>query len=326
MNKLLRHIEYNLQYRDCVIVPGLGAILAHTTVSHFDTEQKVWHAPRRIFSFNPELTRTDGVLAQSIARRESINIDAAANMVRSAVDVMKSKYLETGNLDLGSVGHLLKSENGAMIFTPSQTQWVSPNHLWLPSLDIAPLKNASKLTDDFSDNEHKKGRLQIALRRIGNVAACLVLIFCIGWAVKSLLPNIQGEQYASVAPIIDESKHDPIEEVTANNAIAVVDTQNRAEQNNMTDTIVDITETPSAESEARLDVNDKYFLIVASLSSLEEAQDYLRKNSDIKLGILTIDGRYRIYAASANSYNEAITAGEIPEIASRYTQKWVCRR
>lgn len=90
MNKLIPHIEYLLQSHDCVIIPGLGAVLAHGIPAFYDESRGVWVAPRRAVAFNPELSRTDGLLAASVARRDSLNIESATTVVRNEVDKMLS--------------------------------------------------------------------------------------------------------------------------------------------------------------------------------------------------------------------------------------------
>ena len=47
---------------DCVIVPGLGAVLAHTLPARMDATGEKMLAPVRVFTFNPALNQNVGGL------------------------------------------------------------------------------------------------------------------------------------------------------------------------------------------------------------------------------------------------------------------------
>lgn len=107
MNCLIPHIEYLLQYNDCVIVPVWARFLAHNMAPRYDEEEQMWHAPARVFSFNPALSRTDGMLASSIARREGISYDSATSIVRKEVEKMLASLDEKHELSLGNAEHFI---------------------------------------------------------------------------------------------------------------------------------------------------------------------------------------------------------------------------
>ena len=69
-----------------------------------------------------------------------------------------------------------------------------------------------------------------------------------------------------------------------------------------------------------------YCVVIASCATESEAQRFINRNNHLQLGILAKDGRYRVYAATADSYAAAQQAANAPVIAARYPDAWVCRR
>lgn len=317
VNKLISHIEYLLLSHDCVIVPGLGAILAHTAAPYYDDEKECWIAPKRVLSFNAALSRTDGLLASSIARRECITIDSASAVVRREADAMRYILDTERVLQIGSIGSLEMDDEGLLSFTPGNAQWLSPACLWLPDVYIRPQKPASEIAR-VQERLERRRELPYILRRCGQVAAGVAAFIALGWVVVQNISYAPTEQFASIAPnIVSTAATRPSAEKSP-----VVLVLSQAPKDEVIENIPQQNIVKNTESE----VAGKYFLIVASLSSKAEAEEYIKQNPDSNLGILSKDGRYRIYAVSGNTIEEVTAASKTPEIASRYPNSWVCRR
>ncbi len=318
---MLHHVEYLLQSHDCVIIPGLGAILGHGSAACYDEKSQLWHAPKRVLSFNPELSRTDGLLASSVARRDGVSIDAANAYIKTAVEQMRRQFELDSVLELGKIGKLHLTEYGSMAFETADTAWLSPDTLWLPQFELAKAETAAQLVRSYDKAERRNDRLRIALRRSGQIAASVAIVLILGFMAKLGLTDVQQKQFASLAPVTVE-----------NNSIETIETIVEpieiAEPVAVIPEAIDEVEESANEQESAIRFNDsdKYYLIVASLATKEEADCYIRKHSDIKLGILASDGRFRAYAATGRTYAEASGAAENKEIQSRYASSWVCRR
>lgn len=340
MKNLVRHIEYLLQSHDCVVIPGLGAILCHGEAARC-TPAGVWQAPRRVMSFNPCLDRTDGLLAQSVARREGISLPAAAIKVNSAAAEMRRTLGETGTLDLGFAGSLHTDAAGLMSYEPSAAPWLSPATLWLPEIEATPVVGASQLAHSVEKEISRRGRFGTIMRRSATIAASVTAVLLLGWTIKTTLPQAPAGQMASVAPstprgivqnpgddrstlvlVISRSDDSSVPVDEPDDAEPAADIEAPA-VNQAPDPVVNTEATEQAP--ARLNDSDSYFLIVASLNSLEEAQRYVAKNSPLNLGILTVGNRFRVYAATGNSA-AAAAAGKNGDIAARFPDAWVCRR
>ena len=70
MFSIIEHIEYLITCHDCVVVPGWGAFIANYDASTYDATKNVMARPRRSIGFNASVSHNDGLLAQSLMRRE----------------------------------------------------------------------------------------------------------------------------------------------------------------------------------------------------------------------------------------------------------------
>lgn len=324
VNKLIHHIERLLLNHDCVIIPGLGAVLAHGLPALYDEDREEWAAPSRVVSFNPELSRTDGLLASSIARRDGISIDAASSLVRAEVEKMRKELESSGTLSLGSVGSLEMTSEGTLAFRPGNAPWLSPSCLWLPSFRAVPLESASILARRHGNGDRHDKWLTYALRRGSRIAAAVAVLLALGWIVAQNLAYAPDDQYASIAPVYDNAHHAAVQPQSPASPVVLV--LARAPKDEVIENIAvghDVRKTDITVSNS---AKPAYYLIVASLASMAEAEKYVREHSDTNLGILAKDGRYRVYAASGNTSEEVLAASKTEEIASRYPSSWVCRR
>lgn len=317
MKRLISHIEYLLQSHDCVIVPGIGAFLMHGISAYYSDDESVWYPPRGVVSFNPELSRTDGLLAASIARREEISIDAASRAVADGVAEMKYVLESTRNLRLSEIGALSIDEDGYLNFQPGSCAWLTPSLMWLPHFAMPVLPGASQ-REAAKGNEQRRALLPVQLMRVAQIAACACLFIVLGWVVMKNLTYSPENQFATIGPVetmrsasvpvsMGETSDKPARLILAS-----------APENEIIENIVVKPETPAP--------TDKYYVIVASLATRAEADKYLSQNKDLNLGILEKDGRFRIYAASGKEITDATASFRKSDAASRYTDFWVCRR
>lgn len=317
MNRLFIHIEYLLQNHDCVVVPGLGAILAHGMAPYYSVEDGRWMAPRRVLSFNPDLSRSDGLLVDSVARKRQISKDAAALAVRKDVESIRRILESEHRVELGAVGVLEMSGDGLLSFTPGVCEWLSPGFMWLPSPSMALLPKASEIAGVY-EAEVRRRNVSGVIRRVAQIAACVAVLLGLGWAAVRNLEFVSGEQYASIGPAQTDNAADA-DFVSDNTPIVVV--LAKAPANEIIENV------PVKDSVERLDnQSDLYYLIVGSFYFRDEAEKYISQHKEIPLGILAKDGRYRVYAASGTTSAQVYAAAQAPAISSRYPDSWVCRR
>ncbi|MDO4320387.1 MAG: hypothetical protein Q4C34_07400 [Bacteroidales bacterium] len=315
MKTIAQHIDYLLICNDSVTVPGLGAVVAYGSPARYDEQGSMWFPPVRALSFDPSRKADDGMIARSIARRESLSDAEANEIVARGTSQLRQALASDGMVALGHAGTLRVDDNGNMSFTPADARWLSPATMWLPQIEMRPVATATGVAHEAERLERRVRLWPTLLRRAGSAAACVAVIFAIAWALTSNLRTAPAEQFASVGPAPDRVE-------------SLIPQPGKAEAplilviNKHPDAVVDVESTGTAV------VKDApgYYLIVASLPDLDEARKFASMYPSMHLGILEMDGRYRVFAARADSQAHAYAAAADPAIKSVFPASWVCRR
>lgn len=313
---LISHIEYLLTEHDCVIVPGIGAILAHSVPAYFDAEEWIWHPPSRVFSFNPELTRTDGLIASSVARRDDISVNSAASIVRTECDKMHRSLLKNRTLAFGEVGELYMNDEGRMSFVPGSVAWLSPSTMWLPELKINEEKDVDNPAISRFAREAVRRKRNERMGRIASIAASILVIFAIGWIAFNNLSDLPSINFASLFPVQETTQTnegffaDSISFEPAK-VILAQEPQKTAVDENIA---------------CKLNPDARFLLIVGSFSSEQEALSFINGHSNIPLGLICSDGKYRVFAASDSSWDKVVAAADTDNISYNFTSWWILAR
>lgn len=349
MNRVIRHSEYLLQSNDCIIMPGLGAVLAHDESARIDEATGMLVPPTRRFSFNSMLTQNDGLLATSVARCEGIGYDAALRIVTDEIESMRHQLVADGELSLGHIG-LLKLDGDKMLFEPYDASSLTPGLLWLPTVRITPLSERVK-ADDAAVAAASRRRIS-PLVRFARTAAAVAVAIGLGFVMSTPITT-DNAQLASFAPEAVKAPSRPAESLFerpgTSTAPLVLVLRHHTDAATAVDTtaklpapkqvvqkvavveaaeIAEVAEVAevakTSQSTLRFDESDSYCLVVASLATQEEADRFIARNSKQQLGVLPKDGRYRVYAATGTTAAGAQSAAA--ELADRYPNAWVCRR
>ncbi len=112
----------DLLYRyECVILPGLGAFLTQNKPAYIDTETHTFFPPSKTLSFNRHLQTNDGLLANHIAKTESIPYEAALIRLRAEVKTLKSNLEKGETISIPNIGSLKTTKNNSLEFTPESS-------------------------------------------------------------------------------------------------------------------------------------------------------------------------------------------------------------
>ncbi|MBO4849415.1 MAG: SPOR domain-containing protein [Prevotella sp.] len=137
--ELRRHIEILLLRNDCVIVPNLGGFMAHHRTARYDEADGMFIPPIRTLGFNPKLTMTDSLLAQSYADAYDLSFPEAVKRVEHEVQLLKERLETAGVLELPDLGTLRVSSSGRYEFEPCTAGILSPGLYGLGAFEITPL-------------------------------------------------------------------------------------------------------------------------------------------------------------------------------------------
>lgn len=313
MNNLFPHIQYLLREHDCVIIPDWGAFVASVENAHI--KDSMLYPPKRILGFNLDLKHNDGILVSCISRRDGITYQSATKVVNDAVEKMKDIYDLTGKLEIPRIGTFNRNGEGTMSFSPEKYDNIAnTNYLGLASFPV---------TRQFiAEEEDVDGRkpIFISALRAFKWAAAIIVLFVLGITLTTPVALEKEKHYLA-------SFFGTVENTNSNqeNIIEPVHNEVDVQSTIITSDLVEY-ETNISPERRRMNLDDKYFLIVASFETRSQANKYISQHSSEELDILEYGGRNRVFAASGNSLEEARKCMDDKEFVSIHPDGWVFRK
>ena len=349
MIHLIRHIEFLLTMHECVVIPGLGAVLGVHEPAALDMISGQMMPPRRRFAFNSELMESDGLLVDSVAKSCNVESSEARMMVETAVGELKSELFSVGEVTLGRIGRLESADGQSIRFVPLERDLLTPLVDWLPA--IKPVQDQSyehQAGDTGSPvKRHNMGRRRSIRRFIRNTIGAAAAVF-IGLAVSTPVTVDNTHQASLEIPSIKkvevqvpESRQEQTDEsinINVSEPASVISADEKVVANNsaMHEQDVQIIEereiasSENTEASPRFSDDDQYILVVGSLASMKDAEEYVshlsHKYKDLNFGISGKGNRIRIYAATGNSKEDARKMMKFPSIAKNFKDAWVTSR
>lgn len=110
----------DLLYRyDCVIVPDFGAFLTQRVSAKIHDNTHTLYPPKKLLSFNEQLQKNDGLLANYIAEVEKIPYDTAIYKIAKQVKSIKSYLIEGETIQFEDIGEFMLNNASNIVFEPS---------------------------------------------------------------------------------------------------------------------------------------------------------------------------------------------------------------
>lgn len=114
-----RYISDLLYRYECVIIPEFGAFLTQNVSAQIHDSTHAMYPPKKVLSFNEQLTSNDGLLANYISNVEKIPFENANKKIAKKVKRLKS-YLTAGEtLSFANIGTIILNAQGNIAFEPS---------------------------------------------------------------------------------------------------------------------------------------------------------------------------------------------------------------
>lgn len=284
MKNLAQYIEELIIRHECVIVPNLGGFITYCDKAI--VRNNMFYAPTERIRFNSLLTYHDGLLAEAYMRDRNIGYSEALNAIATEVEQIK-KSLNSGNTVLfGRIGALSLSAENNITLLNSNPKFL-PENIGLPVVHLKQLASAEP-TNTITINIPQTSTN--ALRYVASIA----IIFLITLFIPNQTDN--NTQHASISfdslrsiksiEYSEESVENSDESVENNSSVL----------------------TPQSSLEDNSSLN-KYHLIIASLTSHEDAEEYIANHTQFdrtQLQIIESKGKYRISAAGFNKYKDAL--------------------
>lgn len=337
MNMIVDHIEYLLRKHDCVIVPGWGAFIAQYSSAKLDEHSGVAMPPRRSVVYNGALTFSDGLLENSVMRKDCCSYSVASAKVRDCVDLMWHQLDTDRMLNFGKLGKFEKNDENQVVFMPFESQNMPTDCFGFKrfrALPIDELRQAEPAVETDAEEIDKKisDKILGAIfnREYLRVAASVVALIVISLVLMTPIPAdklVVNKASMDDSFRVREGVH-PLSRINGNMELAVSlpesalreITQERAEHD------MPIAGDFEGDGVGSRFEGDSYCLVVASAYSKKEAERFIRhqKTGDELRIYKTKDGKYRVYVASGNSCERMLDVRK--ELKSSYPDAWVCVR
>lgn len=147
MLTLSQHIEILLLEHDCVIVPGLGAFMAHHQPAEYSEADGLWYPPQRTVGFNAQLNINDALLPQSYADACDVSYPEALRLIEREVEGVKRTLADEGRYEFYGIGTLLMAEGGGYDFQPCEAGLLTPSLYGLATCAFTQTKKVAIATE-----------------------------------------------------------------------------------------------------------------------------------------------------------------------------------
>ncbi|WP_029034331.1 SPOR domain-containing protein [Salinimicrobium terrae] len=110
----------DLLYRyECVILPGFGAFITHQHSAGIHPSTQEFYPPKKTVSFNRQLAKNDGLLANYILEAEKISYDDAIEQINLFVHDLNLILEKNRMVNLSNVGTFTLTEDEKLQFEPA---------------------------------------------------------------------------------------------------------------------------------------------------------------------------------------------------------------
>ncbi|WJJ97131.1 SPOR domain-containing protein [Algibacter luteus] len=110
----------DLLYRyECVTIPEFGSFLTQRVSATIDDTSNTFNAPKKVISFNEQIQKNDGLLANYIADVEKIPFEIANKKIAKRIKILKSYLTQGETLTFKNIGEIVFNNEGKILFEPT---------------------------------------------------------------------------------------------------------------------------------------------------------------------------------------------------------------
>ncbi len=336
MISLIQHIEYLMMNNDCVVIPGWGALIAQYSESFYNEKSHVIQKPQRQVAFNAAVNHNDGLLAQSLIRRERITYTQAVQCIDQNVESFKKLLAQGDELSFGRLGFFHATSKGHIEFVPFYHETANDEYFGLRSVKFRTL---AEIQAEQQAQQQFEQAVAAAMQRRPNhwrrwaqMAASIAVL--IGLAVLLSTPIISNQDtnpnYASLnlpqvkkaAPAAPASEWSDAQQAPLAVALprqALADVHQRAAKK--------VEAQPDADVATLIDrvgaSSGEYFLIISTMSSKKQAQKFIDAQPSLqgRMHLAQSGKRFRVYVARSD--DRASLEAIRKMLPQRYQDAWV---
>lgn len=114
-----QYIEQLLYRHECVIVPGIGAFITQKKGAKYFSDTHTFSPPSRKITFNKSIQNQDGLLAETIAKGESMDFESANVKIQRFVYDFKTALEIDRVLKIPKIGRFHLDQEDKLSFEPN---------------------------------------------------------------------------------------------------------------------------------------------------------------------------------------------------------------
>lgn len=227
---------------------------------------------------------------------------------------------------MGSLGRFELSDDDSLHFYPSADgNQASIEYFGLEKLKFTPVLNTVFETEDSESKEKGADIVYLPIsRNIFKIAASIAVLILLAITLSTPIPVENTPDFAGFNSVVakpadklEEKIAMPMTEVVAEDTIAAADTV-------ATQPTEVVAET---EQEMETASQPTYYVVVASLKTKAQTEQFIRESSIKNLKVLSRNGGiYRVYVASGSSYSEMNDFIESTNLRETNPDVWICKR
>ena len=303
MFSIIEHIEYLITRHDCVVVPGWGAFIANYNASSYHAETAALSRPRRSIGFNASVSHNDGLLAQSLMRREGLEYSEAMRFIADSVTTFRQQLAMNCEVSMGRLGYFRRNEGRFIEFVPFFHANGSDQYYGLEDLEI---KDVATLEHDIEIAEKSVAAVvtkerNLFSRKAIRTAASVAVLLGLGILLSTpIIVNRDQHFMASMAPAVTAPQPQQLG-VTVEPGVT-------------SQAITTVAATPTIASVGN--ESGQYYMVIATLRNQKELDAFKSANQALVpyMKILKYKAFMCVYVARSDDYDTLMDLrNELPE-------------
>lgn len=323
MENLVKYTSKLIAQHNCVIIPELGAFLAHSIPASYNAEDGIFMPPHRTLGFNSQITIDDALLLSEYIDEQQFTYEEAGKALHKDVANLRYELSSKGTVRFGELGTFSMNVTGNITFDPAPNGIDDPYNFGFEPILIPLLSECDK-----NDIVIKRR----SIKKYVSVAVAAMLTFFIFSPVgdSAYEPSLKaGFTTGETMPVAKEAVEEvATAELCEIEPVADTVTETIITKPQATEPAVEVqaevVEVPATVEPAKIENGPTYSIIVASTPNEEKANLAIQELSakmQAEYHVVEGGGRHRIAHSSYSSNSEANDA--LAQVKGTFPDAWV---
>ena len=320
---MVKYTSKLIAQHNCVIIPELGAFLAHSIPASYNAEDGIFMPPHRTLGFNSQITIDDALLLSEYIDEQQFTYEEAGKALHKDVANLRYELSSKGTVRFGELGTFSMNVTGNITFDPAPNGIDDPYNFGFEPILIPLLSECDK-----NDIVIKRR----SIKKYVSVAVAAMLTFFIFSPVgdSAYEPSLKaGFTAGETMPVVKEAVEEvATAELCEIEPVADTVTETIITKPQATEPAVEVqaevVEVPATVEPAKIENGPTYSIIVASTPNAEKANLAIQELSakmQAEYHVVEGGGRHRIAHSSYSSNSEANNA--LAQVKGTFPDAWV---